>query len=142
MLMPASPAPSKSGKALDSDTEPQVKPELPTLPSLGSLSKEISGMVKEKKADEMWLAYTQGQRGVFTSELYTDVGRERYEDFRRRYQRDAEFRETVEAYLEKFDELLEEIVPGDRRSSTYRSVMTSEEGRVFTMLAHASGRLG
>ena len=142
MLMPATPAPSKSEQAPDSGTEPQAKPELQTLPSLGSLSKEISGMVKEKKADAMWLAYTQGERNVFTPELYTDVGRERYEDFRRRYQRDAEFRETVEAYLEKFDELLEEIVPGDRRSSTYRSVMTSEEGRVFTMLAHASGRLG
>ncbi len=141
MLMPASPTPTPAAQALDSDMEPRVNPALLTLPSLGTLSKEIAGMVKEKLADEMWLAHTRGQRGVFTSELYTDVGRERYEDFRRRYQRDPEFRETVDAYLEKFDELLDEIVPGDRTSSVYRSVMTSEEGRVFTMLAHASGRL-
>lgn len=145
MLMPAAPAqsaaPAPAEPVPDSGTEPRLDPAALTLPSLGNLSKEIAGMVKEKVAEEMWMAHTQGQRGVFTSELYTNVGRERYEDFRRRYQRDQEFRETVDAYLEKFDELLDEIVPGDRHSSLYRSVMTSEEGRVFTMLAHASGKL-
>ena len=43
-------------------------------------------------------------------------------------------------YVEEFERLLAEVSRDDRDSILAKTYLTSETGKVYTMLAHASGR--
>lgn len=108
--------------------------------SLDSLSVDIARMIDHEAAVELWDRYRKGERNVFTRRLYTLQGAEAYDDIRRRYRRDTEFRKTVDAYTDQFERLLTEVAGDDRDSLVARTYLTSDTGKVYTMLAHASGR--
>ncbi|MCZ8259356.1 MAG: hypothetical protein O9333_04425, partial [Beijerinckiaceae bacterium] len=108
--------------------------------SLDSLSVDIARMIDHEAAVDLWERYRKGERNVFTRRLYTLQGQEAYEDIRRRYRRDTEFRKTVDAYIDQFERLLGEVAGDDRDSLVARTYLTSETGKVYTMLAHAAGR--
>jgi len=54
---------------------------------------------------------------------------------------DPEFRQTADRYVEEFDRLLVEVRKSDRDGAMARNYLTSDTGKVYTILAHASGRL-
>ena len=58
-----------------------------------------------------------------------------------RYRGDREFKQTVDRYIGEFERLLEEVSQDERGQATARSYLTSDTGKVYTMLAHAAGRL-
>jgi hypothetical protein len=108
--------------------------------SLDSLSVDITRMIDHEAAIELWDRYRRGERNVFTRRLYTLQGQEAYDDIRRRYRRDAEFKHTVDTYVDQFERLLAEVAGDDRESLVARTYLTSDTGKVYTMLAHAAGR--
>ena len=52
-----------------------------------------------------------------------------------------EFRLTVDRYIQEFERLLADVSRDDRDDNLTRTYLTSETGKVYTMLAHAAGRL-
>ena len=58
------------------------------------------------------------------------------------YRADREFKQTVDRYIGEFERLLEEVSRDDRGQVVARTYLTSETGKVYTMLAHAAGRFG
>jgi hypothetical protein len=109
--------------------------------SLDSLSVDIARMIDHDAAAELWERYKRGERNVFTRRLYTMQGQQTFEEIRKRYRADREFRQTVDRYIGEFERLLEEVSQGERGQATARSYLTSDTGKVYTMLAHAAGRL-
>ena len=85
---------------------------------------------------EVWDTTAFGRR------LYTAQGVKTFDEVRRRYQAENDFRGTVDRYLQEFERLLAEIDNDDRDGSMTRSYLTSDSGKVYTLLAHAAGRLG
>jgi hypothetical protein len=108
--------------------------------SLDSLSVDIARMIDHDAAAELWERYKRGERNVFTRRLYTMQGQQTFEEIRKRYRGDREFRQTVDRYIGEFERLLEEVSQGDRGQATARQYLTSDTGKVYTMLAHAAGR--
>jgi hypothetical protein len=108
--------------------------------SLDSLSVDIARMIDHDAAAELWERYKRGERNVFTRRLYTMQGQQTFEEIRKRYRGDREFKQTVDRYIGEFERLLEEVSQGERGQATARSYLTSDTGKVYTMLAHASGR--
>ena len=108
--------------------------------SLDSLSVDIARMIDHDAAAELWERYKRGERNVFTRRLYTMQGQQTFEEIRKRYRADREFRQTVDRYVGEFERLLEEVSQGERGQATARSYLTSDTGKVYTMLAHAAGR--
>ena len=43
-------------------------------------------------------------------------------------------------YIHEFERLLDDVARGDRGSAVVRNYLTSDTGKVYTMLAHAAGR--
>jgi len=125
---------------LPARNRPQETPSAHRIESLDSLSVDIARMIDHEAALELWDRYRKGERNVFTRRLYTLQGQEAYDDIRRRYRRDTEFRKTVDAYIGQFERLLSEVAGDDRDSMIARTYLTSETGKVYTMLAHAAGR--
>jgi hypothetical protein len=77
---------------------------------------------------------------LFTRRLYTAQGQKAFDEIRHKYRADPEFRQTVEQYIHEFERLLDDVARGDRGSAVVRNYLTSDTGKVYTMLAHAAGR--
>ena len=74
--------------------------------------------------------------------IYTVAGQQTFDDIRRRVRNDPAFRDSVNRYVQEFERLLTKIGQTDRDGTQSRVAMLSDSGKVYIMLAHASGRLG
>ena len=97
-------------------------------------------MIDHDAAAELWERYKRGERGLFNKRLYTPQGQNAFDEIRRKYRADPEFRQTVEQYIQEFERLLEDVSRGERGGAVARTYLTSDTGKVYTMLAHAAGR--
>jgi len=116
------------------------RPDRHTIESLDSLAVDIARMIDHDAAAELWDRYKRGERNVFTRKLYTMQGQRAFEEIRRKYRSDREFMQTVDRYIAEFERLLDEVSRDDRGQMMSRTYLTSETGKVYTMLAHAAGR--
>ncbi|MEM9635597.1 MAG: antitoxin, partial [Pseudomonadota bacterium] len=123
-----------------SDTEPARTP-LQTVESLNSLSVDIARAIDHETFIDLWNRYRNGERHVFTRRLYTLQGQQTFDEIRQKYARDPEFRTAVERYVADFEQLLAQVSRNDRDNMLGQTYLTSDTGKVYTMLAHASGRL-
>ena len=108
--------------------------------SLDTLSVDIARMIDHEAAAELWERYRRGERGIFSRRLYTLQGQKAFDEIRNKYRSDPEFRQTVEHYIHEFERLLDDASRGDRGPAMVRNYLTSDTGKVYTMLAHAAGR--
>ncbi len=99
-------------------------------------------MIDHDAAVEFWSRYKRGERNVVTRRLYTAHGQKTFEEIRKRYRKSAEFRETVDRYIDEFERLLEQVSRDDRGQALSKTYLTSDTGKVYTLLSHAAGRLG
>jgi len=111
-----------------------------SIESLDSLSVDIARMIDHDAAADLWDRYKRGERNVFTRRLYTLQGQQAFDDIRKKYRLDREFKQTVDRYISEFERLLDEVSRDDRGQVVARTYLTSETGKVYTMLAHAAGR--
>jgi len=153
---PAAPAPAAPAASAErgpgwlSDllarAEKDEKPAAPTAPArnagpLDNLSLDIASMINHEESVDAWERYRKGEDKTFTRRLYTLQGQQTFDEIRRRYRSDQDFRGTVDRYVSEFERLLTEISRDDRDGSVTRSYLISDTGKVYTMLAHASGRI-
>jgi Apolipoprotein A1/A4/E domain len=108
---------------------------------LESLAVDVARMIDHDASAELWERYKRGERGLFNKRLYTPQGQKAFEEIRRKYRGDPEFRQTVEQYIHEFERLLEDVSRGDRGAAVARNYLISDTGKVYTLLAHAAGRL-
>ena len=133
-------APAKRPAPAAKPSQPQRSP-LHVVESLNSLSVDIARAIDHDISIELWDRYRRGERDVFTRRLYTLKGQQTFDDIRRKYQSDSEFRLAVDRYCEDFEKLLKDVARSDRDNIMTQTYLTSDTGKVYTMLAHAAGRL-
>jgi hypothetical protein len=109
---------------------------------LASLSLDIGRLMDRNLAAEMWDRYQRGESKAFTKRLYTPAGQKAFDEVARKYRADRGFKQTVDRYIAEFERLLDEVAREDRGPQALRGHLTSETGMVYTLLAHAAGRLG
>lgn len=108
--------------------------------SLNSLSVDIARAIDHDASVELWGRYQRGERDVFTRRLYTLKGQQTFDEIKRKYDREVEFRTAVDRYISDFEKLLADVARTDRDRTITQSYLTSDTGKVYTMLAHAAGR--
>ncbi len=107
--------------------------------SLDTITLDIARLVDHEAAVDLWDRYNRGESNVFTRRLYTAQGQQTFEDIRRRYRNEADFRDSIDRYTSEFERLLSEVSRDDRDGILTRTYLTSETGKVYTLLAHAAG---
>jgi ABC-type transporter Mla subunit MlaD len=113
-----------------------------SIESLDALSSDIASMIDHHAAMDAWERYNRGDRKAFGLHIYTPHGQRTFDDIRARYRNNRDFRETVDRYIAEFDRLLDDVSRDERGGQQMiRTYLTSETGKVYTMLAHAAGRL-
>ena len=133
---PARPAAQPEPRAVPAQRSPHHVVE-----SLNSLSVDIARAIDHDASIELWNRYRQGERDVFTRRLYTLKGQQTFDEIRRKYQSDGEFRSAVDRYCDDFEKLLNDVSRNDRDNIMTQTYLSSDTGKVYTMLAHAAGRL-
>jgi hypothetical protein len=112
------------------------------LDGLGSLTSDIARSIDPDAYADLWDRYRRGDGNVFTRRVYTLQGQQTFDEVRRRYGREADFREAVDRYIDHFSALYEEAVQKDPNGRLAENYLNSDTGKVYTLLAHASGKLG
>src|SRR5262249_28925797 len=126
-----------TGRELPPDA---ARGERHTIESLDSIAVDIARMIDHAAAAELWDRYKRGERNVFTHMLCTMQGQRAVEDIRWKYRSDREFMQMVDRYIAEFERLLDDVSRDDRGEMVARSYLSSETGKVYTMLAHAADR--
>jgi hypothetical protein len=109
--------------------------------SLNSLSVDIARAIDHDASVDLWRRYQRGERDVFTRRLYTLKGQQTFDEIKHKYDREPEFRTAVSRYIADFEKLLADVARTDQDKTITQSYLTSDTGKVYTMLAHAAGRL-
>ncbi len=128
--------------AAASRDEPDAKDAQGGTQTLEALTQAINGLIDNAAAVEMWDRWRRGDATAVSRRLYTEAGQQAFDEIRRRYRADPEFRETATRYTQEFERLLAKISQNDRDGSQWRGYLLSNTGKVYTILAHAAGRLG
>ena len=105
------------------------------------ISTDMARMIDSRAAAEAWERYRSGEDGAFDGPIYTGRGQQTFEEIRRRYRADEAFKATVDRYVQEFERLLSQVQHDDPDDRILRGYLGSDSGKVYTMLAHASGRL-
>ena len=103
---------------------------------------DIARLIDDEASVDLWQRYQRGERNVFTRRLYTLQGQQTFDEIRRKYSSEPEFRRAVDRYVDDFERLLKDVAAKDRDNIMTQTYLTSDTGKVYTMLAHASGRFG
>ena len=125
------------------ERRPAASPSRPMAANpLESLSLDITRLLDRDMAADMWTRYQRGERMAFSTRLYTPSGQKTFDEISRKYRADRNFKQTVDRYIAEFERLLDDVARDPRGPAALASYLASETGLVYTLLAHASGRLG
>ena len=102
----------------------------------------IAAAIEPATAGAVWNAYRNGNRDGVSREIYSPAGRATFDQIAERVRADAGFRATIERYLGDFERILQQSDQRDTTGRTSHNQILTEAGRVYLLLAHASGRLG
>jgi len=128
--------------AASRDETPSPAAGRPAGDSPEGISLDVAKFVDTEAAAEMWDRWRAGDAGAATRRLYTAAGQQSFDEIRRRYRSDPQFQDAVNRYTQEFERLLAKVGQNDRDGTQSRATLLSDAGKVYTMLAHASGRLG
>jgi F0F1-type ATP synthase membrane subunit b/b' len=93
-------------------------------------------------AADIWHRLGAGQRGIMVRSIYTAEGRALFDETVTRLRADQEFAQTSFQFLMDFERVLQESERQDPTGALAQGHLSSDYGRVYLFLAHASGRIG
>ncbi len=128
---------------------PEFVPEN-TAPERAQASKRPSGPVDFNMNDiaaasdkdtvaQVWKRYNRGDRSAINRGVYNRQGQSTFDNVQRRYKTDDTFRHIADRYMADFEKVLKDA---SNDSDKLQNYLVSDTGRIYLMLAHASGRLG
>ena len=111
------------------------------LNSLDAISVDIARMIDHEAAVDLWDRYSRGERNVFTrAPLHAPGPADLRRDPPQIPPRSASSSRPSTAMSRSSSALSRRSARNDRDRTLARTYLTSETGKVYTMLAHASGR--
>lgn len=124
-------------------TPPQAPASAPARPGseMDFNMRDIAGCIEEKRVMEVWQRLKRGDAEL-PRNLYAPQAQVTVDKVRRRFETDPTFRVIVERYLSDFERMLQDVSKSDPKGTAVQSSLASDNGRIYFVLAHISGRLG
>lgn len=108
---------------------------------LQALAIDLDRALGDDPAPDMWRRYINGERSIFTRRLVASIGRDGADRIAQRYAADTEFRHHADRYMQEFEGLLDDAASRDRDQILVETFLTSQTGRLYLLVAAATGRL-
>ena len=129
---------TRASKEEAADQAPVVQPAHEWL---ASISQEINQITYSEVLKAYWERVLAGDRSLSVLPSFTTPGLGKIEDARARYNGDREFRQIVDDYITRFDDHLRNVPAGPQSYSMIRSIIASDQGKVYTLLSTLVGRI-
>ena len=123
------------------ETSAPVEQELSASDALNAVAQNASRLLDEGEIGDFWDRRQSGEIVAASRRLYTAQGQETFDSVRRRMRADPAFRAAADRYVQEFERLIARVGANDPDGSRARSYLTSDTGKVYTLLAHAAGLL-
>ncbi len=108
---------------------------------LNVAAREVVEAIEGQLPRDLEKRYTSSDKGVYTTRLYESRGRKMIKTLETRYAEERLLRTRVQTYNRVFEKLLDAISEAEGGDAVMEQVLASEQGRIYVMLAEASGRL-
>jgi hypothetical protein len=109
--------------------------------TLESLAVDLDRALEDDPPIDLWKRYLAGERSVFARRLVAVLGRDAHDRIAQKYGNDTEFKDYADRYMRQFERLLEEASTNDRDQMLTETYLTSQTGKLYLILATATGRL-
>ena len=106
---------------------------------ISSLTNKMTQTINNEVYQATWEKYLHGERNIFTRQIYTDEGQKLFDEIKSKLDTNKKFKAEVSEFLSDFTKLLQKEVAKDVEKT--QSYLFTDTGKVFTLLAHANGRL-
>jgi hypothetical protein len=103
---------------------------------------DIASCIDDRRVMEIWQRLKRGETDVLQQRIYQRQAQTVVDRVQRRYETDQTFRTIVERYLADFEKMLQDLSRSDPRGAAVQTRLVSDDGRIYFVLAHISGRLG
>jgi hypothetical protein len=117
-------------------------PMITPMETIAGLLADVKILINEEVVADLWAKYLRGEPVSFSRALYTLAGQRRFAELVQQYRVDDKFRANLETYTKRFEVVLRDLTTADADGMVTRSILGSAEGRIYTLLAHVSNRLG
>lgn len=101
----------------------------------------LSRALDPTTASTIWSRFQGGQRGFMVRSIYAPESRNLFDGVARRYRADNQFKQLVDSFLNEYEKELFQADAQDSTGNTSKGLIQNDTGRVYLVLAHASGRL-
>jgi len=108
---------------------------------LNSASRDIVEAVETQLPPELEKRYDAGETHVYSQHLYRNIGPKMQARIKRSYTTDKRTRGRVDAFCRLFERLLDAVQQARNGDQLVDACLASESGKLYLMLAQASGRL-
>jgi DNA-binding ferritin-like protein len=107
---------------------------------LNSLAMDISKLLESDVPADVWKDYHKGDRSIFARRLFRAKDSYLVPAIDQRYKDDDRFRDMVERYLGRFEELLAQAQEADPESVLNAAFITADVGKLYLVLSRSIGR--
>lgn len=109
--------------------------------SLNSTAIDVTKILSNEVTDSAWEAYLKGDRSVFARRAVRLIDNSEAREILRHYEEDMEFRGHVNRYIHDFEAILRNLLGSRDGSSLSVTLLSSDMGKLYVMLAQAIERL-
>ena len=109
--------------------------------SLNSNAIDIARAIDSEVSDVAWAAYLKGDRGIFTRRAVSLIETGEAKAIVQVYQNDDEFRDHVNRYIHDFEAMLRQILSTRDGNALGVTLLSSDMGKLYVVLAQAIERL-
>ncbi|HEY4162055.1 MAG TPA: hypothetical protein VGM59_03260, partial [Dongiaceae bacterium] len=128
------------------DTQATVSRET-FLKSASAMMEELNGiavniheLLDNEIPDDIWRRYREGDRSIFARRLFRTKDSYIVPAIEQRYQRDERFRDLVDRYLKRFENLIGQAQTIDPEAVLNAAFITADVGKLYLVLAKSLGR--
>ena len=111
------------------------------LESLNAGAIDIAKLLAVDVGDSTWDAYRKGDRSIFTRKVVRLVDAGTARAVKRHYAHDPEFREQATRYIDDFETLMKHVIADRDGKMLGVTMLSSDVGKLYVVLAEAIGRL-
>ena len=109
--------------------------------SLQSAAVDIDKILETEVPDDVWQRYLAGDRSIFSRRTVRLADRKTRGRIRDMFEHDREFRDTVLKYFRDFEALMEQVMTRDTHSTLSVTLISSEMGKLYVLLAQSLKKL-